>query len=171
MRLKVILPIFLITVATLVLIQLTRPGPGNDTTLQDSGENTAIPTSDDIIEANSRAHVSNANEPLQSKQPGVSPEEESHEQYICRRTAELMELAMSDDPASLKSILLDLNNSEAEIRDAAVIAAVQFKSADAIPALQDAYSRTDEPEEKVSIHKAIEFLEPTPNPESVTATK
>jgi hypothetical protein len=171
MRPKVILPIFLITVATLVLIQLTRPGPGNDTTLQDSAENTAIPTSNDIIEANSRAQGSNANEPLQSKQPGVSPEEESHEQYICRRTAELMDLAMSDDPASLKSILLDLNNSEAEIRDAAVIAAVQFKSADAIPALQDAYSRTDEPEEKVSIHKAIEFLESTANPDSATATK
>jgi hypothetical protein len=108
---------------------------------------------------------------LPERQAGLSSGEESHEEYISRRTAELMDLGMSDDSASLSSILSELNNPEAEIRDAAVMAAVQFKSADAIPALQDAYARTDELEEKVSIRKAIEFLEPTPVPESATGSR
>jgi hypothetical protein len=60
---------------------------------------------------------------------------------------------------------------EAKIREAAVTAAVQFKSAAAISALEDAYSRTDEPEEKLSIRKAMEFLQPAPEPKTVTTAK
>jgi hypothetical protein len=171
MRLKVIIPILLITVATLAMIQLIRPDPGRGTILQDSANSIAIPTTNAVTEATSDSAGVDAQEPLQTRQARSSAGEESHEEYISRRTAELMDLAMSDDPASLQSILSELNNPEAEIRDAAVMAAVQFKTAEAIPALQDAYTRTDEPEEKISIRKAIEFLEPTPAAESATGSR
>jgi len=171
MRLKVIIPILLIIVAALATIQLTRPGPGKGTILQDSANSIAIPITDAVTEATSDSNGVDVKEPLLERQAGLSSGEESHEEYISRRTAELMDLGMSDDPASLSSILSELNNPEAKIRGAAVIAAVQFKSADAIPALQDAYTRTDELEEKVSIRKAIEFLEPTPVPESAAGSR
>jgi hypothetical protein len=168
MRLKVIIPIVLITLALLVVIQLAFRGPNKDTTLQDFGKTLATNA---VTEGNSDVNGVDAKKPLQAGQVAQSSGEESHEEYISRRTAELMDLAMSDDPGSLHSILSELNNSEAEIRDAAVMAAVQFKSAEAIPALQDAYTRTDEPEEKISIRKAIEFLEPTPASGSATSAR
>lgn len=168
MRFKVIIPILLIAVALLVVIQLAFRGPNKDASLQDIGK---TPAANADTGANSDLNRVDAKKPLQASHVGLSSSEESHEEYISRRTAELMDLAMSDDLVSLHSILSELNNPEAEIRDAAVMAAVQFKSADAIPALQDAYMRTDEPEEKVSIRKAIEFLEPTPAPGLATAAR
>src|ERR1041385_3321778 len=57
----------------------------------------------------------------------------SHEEYIEQRVGELMDLGMSDDPSSLKTILSEVNNAEPEIRKAAIEAAKQFGSADAIP--------------------------------------
>lgn len=171
MRLKVIIPILLITVVTLAMIQLIRPGPGKGTILQHSAISIAVPGTNAIAKANSDANGVDAQGQLQTPQGRLSSGEEGHEEYISRRTAELTDLAMSDDPTALSSILSELNNPEAKIRDAAVMASVQYKSADAIPALQDAYTRTDEPEEKVSIRKAIEFLEPTPDSESATRAK
>ena len=80
------------------------------------------------------------------------------QQQIADRVAELMDLAMTDDPASLDTILSELSNPEPRIREAAVEAAVQFKSPGAVPALQDAAGRVADPEEKTRILKAIEFL-------------
>jgi hypothetical protein len=168
MRLKVIIPILLLAIATLVVIQQIRPGPGNDTTLHDSGNSVVILTTNAVTEANADVKGIDAKDPSPERPTGLSTSEESHQDYVSRRTAELMDLAMSDDPASLNSILSELNNPDAEIRDAAVIAAVQFKSADAIPALQEAYLRADDPEEKLSIRKAVEFLEPASPPKSVS---
>jgi hypothetical protein len=75
------------------------------------------------------------------------------------RRAELMQLGASADPNDLKTILTELNNKDGTIRKAALDAAVQFGSKDAIPALQNEMSWTDDPQEKVDIQNAIKFLE------------
>ena len=87
----------------------------------------------------------------------MSPEEKQ-EAYVQSRSSELMDLAMTDDPDSLRIILSELTNRDPGIRSAALQAAVQFGSRDAIPALMDAAIQTDDAHEKAAIQDAIEFL-------------
>ena len=84
--------------------------------------------------------------------------ETKHQQYVDARSEELMDLAMNDDPASLDTILSELTNRDPEIRKAAVEAAKQFGSRDAIPKLTQAEAQTDDLKEKVALTKAIDFL-------------
>jgi HEAT repeat protein len=79
-------------------------------------------------------------------------------EYVENRIGELYDLAMTDDPASLRQILGELDNPEPRIRQAAVDAAVQFKSPDAIPVLKDALAQATDLNEKVNLQKAIDFL-------------
>ena len=88
---------------------------------------------------------------------GETPEAK-HEAYVAKRVVELQDLGMEDDSASLDTILSELSNGDPEIRQAAVDAAVQFGSHDAIPRLTDAAAQTDDPREKSAILDAIEFL-------------
>jgi len=100
-----------------------------------------------------------------------------HETYVEKRVAELQDLAMDDDPKSLQVILSELTNRDPEIRQAAVDAAVQFGSRDAIPKLTDAASQTDNAAERAAILEAAEFLKlpsyretlnDPPNPKTTT---
>jgi hypothetical protein len=84
--------------------------------------------------------------------------EDAHQAYVEKRTAELMDIAMTDDRANLDIILSELNNRDPEIRKAALEATIQFGSRDAIPKLADAVSQTDDPNEKAALADAIEFL-------------
>jgi len=84
--------------------------------------------------------------------------EATQEAYVAKRVVELQDLGMENDPASLDTILSELNNSDPGIRQAAVEAAVQFGSRDAIPRLMDAAAQTDDLQEKSAILAAIEFL-------------
>jgi len=84
--------------------------------------------------------------------------EAQQEAYAARRVVELQDLGMEDDSASLDAILSELNNRDPSIRQAAVEAAVQFGSRDAIPRLTDAAAQTEDPKEKSAILEAIEFL-------------
>jgi HEAT repeats len=86
------------------------------------------------------------------------PSEEAHKTYVEQRSSQLMDLAMNDDRASLDTILSELTNRDPEIRKAALEAAIQFGSRDAIPKLADAASQTDDPNEKAALNDAIEFL-------------
>jgi HEAT repeat protein len=88
----------------------------------------------------------------------IASAEDAHQAYVEQRTAELMDIAMTDDRANLDTILSELNNRDPEIRKAALEAAIQFGSRDAIPKLADAASQTDDPSEKAAIADAIEFL-------------
>jgi hypothetical protein len=84
--------------------------------------------------------------------------ESNQEAYVEERISQLGDLGMDDDPASLNTILSELNNREPRIREAAVQAAIQFGSRDAIPRLTDAATQTDDPHEKAAILDAIEYL-------------
>ena len=65
---------------------------------------------------------------------------------------------MNDDAASLANILSDLNSPEKEIRMAAIDAAVQFDSTNAIPVLQATAANDQDPEEKEALLKAADFI-------------
>ncbi len=78
--------------------------------------------------------------------------------YVQNRVAQLAGLGMNDDPDSLRIIVSELGCRNREIRQAAREAAVQFGSADAIPALAESMLETDDGLEKADIQKAIEFL-------------
>ena len=88
---------------------------------------------------------------------GEAPEDPQAD-YVAKRSSELMELAMNDDADSLATILSELTNRDPAVREAAVRAATQFGSRDAIPRLADAATQTDDAHERAEILDAIEFL-------------
>jgi hypothetical protein len=157
----------LVAIAGLVLIQPKQtvppspPSPKPSETASSTASNT-VPA--DSVFSGADPDVEPANQPgmaaadtMTNGSAGGSPEAR-HQAYVDARTAELMDLGMNDDSESLNTILSELNNRDPEIRKAAVEAAVQFGSRDAIPNLMDAAAQTDDPQEKAEIMEAIQFL-------------
>jgi hypothetical protein len=72
--------------------------------------------------------------------------------------ARLIELSSRNDPESLREILTEMTSPEPALRKAALEAARQFGSRDAIPFLNEVADRTDDPREKVKILDAIDYL-------------
>ena len=95
-----------------------------------------------------------------SPQAGQQQPEEvtNHQAYVERRVAELQDLATENDGASLTAILSELTNRDRDIRAAAIEAAVQFGSREAIPGLTEAAAQLDDPVQRSEINKAIAFL-------------
>ena len=93
-----------------------------------------------------------------SDEPMAETPEAKQEAYVAKRVGELQDLGMEDDSASLDTILAELENGDPSIRQAAVDAAVQFGSRDAIPRLMTAAAQAADPKEKSTILAAVEFL-------------
>lgn len=85
--------------------------------------------------------------------------DQDEEDFVAERVSELHDLGMTDDPDSLSAITSELDSREPQIREAALKATIQFGSRDAIPALQNTIQHTDDPQEKIDLQKAIDFLE------------
>ena len=83
---------------------------------------------------------------------------EQRQEAIDAETDRLQQLSMNDDPASLSAILNDLTNPEKEIRAAAIEAAKQFGSTNAIPTLKAVASKTDDTGEQIALLEAADFL-------------
>jgi hypothetical protein len=83
----------------------------------------------------------------------------NHEEYVTKRKAELSEMGVSRDPGSLKTILAEVRNPDPEIRQTALTATMDFGSQDAIPALKNEITWAEDPQEKIEIQKAIDFLQ------------
>jgi len=93
-----------------------------------------------------------------SDEPMTETPEAKQEAYVAKRVGELQDLGMENDSASLDTILAELGNGDPSIRQAAVDAAVQFGSRDAIPRLMTAAAQAADPKEKSTILDAVEFL-------------
>ena len=93
-----------------------------------------------------------------SDEPMAETPEAKQEAYVAKRVGELQDLGMENDSASLDTILAELENGDPSIRQAAVDAAVQFGSRDAIPRLMTAAAQAADPKEKSTILDAVEFL-------------
>ena len=90
--------------------------------------------------------------------PAKTMTPEQQQDYIDAETARLRELSMDNDPASLSNILADLTNPEKEIREAAIEAAKQFGSTNAIPTLKAVAANTTDTEEQIALLEAANFL-------------
>ena len=86
----------------------------------------------------------------------LTPEE--RQAAIDAETDLLQQLSMKDDPASLSAILADLTHSEKEVREAAIEAAKQFGSSNAIPALKAVAANTTDTGEQIALLEAADFL-------------
>jgi len=84
--------------------------------------------------------------------------DEQRQAAIDAETDRLQDWSMNDDPASLSNILADLTNPEKEIREAAIEAAKQFDSTNAIPTLKAVAANTTDTEEQIALLEAANFL-------------
>ena len=83
---------------------------------------------------------------------------EQREEAINAETDRLQQWAMNNDPASLSAILADLTNPEKEVRTAAIEAAEQYGSTNAIPILNNVAAKDEDAEEKAALLEAAHFL-------------
>ena len=83
---------------------------------------------------------------------------EQHEAAVEAEMDRLQQWSMNDDSASLSNILADLTNPDKEIRKAAIEAAEQFGSTNAIPTLKALAAQTIDPEEKQALLEAADFI-------------
>lgn len=83
---------------------------------------------------------------------------EQQEDAVNQRIIELSELGMRGDSASIGVLLSELNNSNPEIRRAALDAIMQSGNRESIPALQQLADRLTDPQQQLEIAQAIEFL-------------
>jgi hypothetical protein len=83
---------------------------------------------------------------------------DQHEAAIDAETDRLQQWSMNDDPASLSNILADLTNPEKEIRKAAIEAAKQFGSTNAIPTLKAVAANMTDTDEQIDLLDAANFL-------------
>jgi hypothetical protein len=161
MRPKVVIPVIALGLVVVVCWLFLRP--------KGDAANNPAPAADQIAEARTAARpstnwdakldslaTSREGRPGETNNPAAP--ETTHEAYVAERVAQLGDLAMEEDAASLDTILSELTNRDPEIRKAAREAAVQFGSRDAIPKLADAELQTDDAHEKAALADAIEFL-------------
>jgi len=148
-------------IALLALLLLTRPRSADSRNIsrepaaseQTSPAQTPSPTT-----TADNPKPESADPKAASKSSAEESDPSNHENYVSSRVDQLMDLAMTSDRASLDIILSELTNRDPEIRKAAVQAAIQYGSRDAIPKLMDVAAQTDDPKEKAEIIEAAEYL-------------
>ena len=87
-----------------------------------------------------------------------TPTPEEREAAISAETDRLAAWAMNNDLQSLSNILGDLNSPEKEIRLAAIEAAKQFESTNAIPVLKAAAATAEDNQEAIAMLEAADWL-------------
>ncbi len=70
----------------------------------------------------------------------------------------LQDWSRNSDPQSLSNILVDLTNSEKDVREAAIEATKQFGSTNAIPALKATAINSTDTDEQIEMLQAAKFL-------------
>lgn len=165
MRAKVVIPLMLVALFVVFLPFVIRPkhpatgGPAEAVMLA------AEPSATDSVRqwgSGSSAASPEESQPvlhITTDAGADQPPTAQYEDYVNRRIAELGDLGMTGDASSLITIESELDSRDPRIQAAAVSAAIQFGSRDAIPALRDACGHTDDPAQKLNLRKAIEFLE------------
>ena len=71
---------------------------------------------------------------------------------------QLMDWSRNNDPQSLSNILADLSSPQKDVREAAIEAAKQFGSTNAIPALKAAAMSATDTDEQIEMLQAANFL-------------
>ena len=116
-----------------------------------------VPVFEPLPKGSQPARAFTAPQPAPGENASETPEARP-ETATADRCRELMILAMNNDPESLRTILSELANRESQVRQAAVEAAVQFQSREAIPRLEEAAVQAVDARERATIEAAIEYL-------------
>jgi len=168
MRSKVVVPLLalaLVILGGLLLFQRMGKGEANTSDTLDSealmGQGSSEPAAANpqTSQAQAKELAQSSVKPAPRAQAGfAAATESSNNSYVDTRVEQLQELALTSDASSLETILSELNNPEGAIRKAAIEAAAQFGSRDAIPKLTEAAAQTDDAKDKVALTEAIDFL-------------
>ncbi len=110
------------------------------------------------VAGQNQAHTSLSDQ----EDPAADLNSPAHQEYVARRNAELYQMGVSKDPASLRTILKEVHNADPQIRESALTAIKDVGSKDAIPGLKNELAWAQDLQEKLEIQKAIEFLELPP---------
>jgi hypothetical protein len=78
---------------------------------------------------------------------------------VLEKLSAVEELAVRNDPAALKELLVTLSDSNPKIRRAALDAVIQVGDRAAIPTLKALAAKTEDAREKTALLDAVEFLE------------
>lgn len=171
MRPKVVLTLIACALAVISAALILKPRKEN-----------AVPPPP-VAEAPATSEVVNASPPpAPAPLPVTPPPQPAHvmtdderQSAIDAEVGRLQDWSMNNDPASLSNILLDLTNSEKDVRDAAIEATKQFDSTNAIPTLKAVAMNTTDTDEQIALLEAVKFLElppltfSPPTPEQIQA--
>jgi hypothetical protein len=175
MRAKVVIPLLLVGIMAVLLVFVVRPKNSvisSQPAQVTSAANDSTPKTNPVGFSNSSLTGPGKNSTATevATDDSANAENGDYEVYVVNRITELENLGMANDPNSLAEIESEFDNRDPRIQTAAVAAAVQFGSRDAIPALQDAYRHFDDPGQKINIQKAIDFLKLPTLGETANAT-
>jgi HEAT repeats len=95
---------------------------------------------------------------LESSDDGKLTEEQVNS-IVETKAEQLEDLSRKSDRASMEAILAEIKSPYPEVRADAIEAIIQFRSRDAIPALKELAAQSQDPNEKVAISNAVDFLE------------
>lgn len=156
MRPKVVLTLIFCALVVIGTAVILKPHV-EKTTVPASVE--AVPPAPAQKVANDFPRLTPAPTPVTS--PHVLTDEE-RQSAIDAEVSRLQDWQMNNDPASLSNILLDLTNSEKEVREAAIEATKQVGNSNAIPALKAAAMNSTDTEDQMAMLDAANFLTLTP---------
>jgi hypothetical protein len=163
MRLKILLPLFAAAALLLGTLSVVRHHNGTrqaPTLSSGNSDQKPLDSSAAINAAESKPANPDVAPTATPGSPSAPPDTTAivQDSYVDHRISELEDLAWENDAHSLQTILSELTNRDRRIRKAALQAAVQFASRDALPALADAAAQTEDPDEKAELTEAIDYL-------------
>jgi aminopeptidase N len=167
MRAKILIAILGAGVAVGLVLLLRQPAPvpaDNQSVEQAAATEPASSANETVLPPAAKAKRTELSSTNTAALAGIGAEtseqtpEARQEAYKSEMLVKLADLGMNDDTDSLNTILDELTNRDPEIRAAALEASKQFGSRDAIAKLMDAATQTDDPQERVALYEAIEFL-------------
>jgi aminopeptidase N len=167
MRVKIVIAILGAGVAVGLVLLLRQPAPvptDNQSVEQAAAIEPATSANETVLPPAAKAKRTELSPTNTAALAGIGAEtseqtpEARQEAYKSEMLVKLADLGMNDDTDSLNTILDELTNRDPEIRAAALEASKQFGSRDAIAKLMDAATQTDDPQERVALYEAIEFL-------------
>jgi hypothetical protein len=148
MRAKIVIPILGLSVLLFALVMWLKPSASTPQVAAAPAPTTSL-TSPSASAA-----------PRETFQPKIDPVAlvEERKDFSRQRVSELMQMGATKDAQFFHSVLADLTSDDPAIRRAALTATVDYADRSAIPALQQAADALADPQEKVNLLHAIDFL-------------
>jgi hypothetical protein len=151
MRPKFVFALFLSVLVALGMLFFLKRALTKPELSADSGPKKVVST---IVTSQAASLAKRARIPVVSNP--MTPEE--HQAAVDAEVERLQDLSANNDAASLTAILNDLTSPDKTVRLAAIEAAKQFGSADAIPTLKADAATAQDPEEQTAMLEAADIL-------------